>query len=282
VRTALLAGAERAAHLLWDEAPWVFEDPFALLWCSSEVAPLLAERSVRARDPMSRSIRAAVAWRARCAEDALVRAVAGGVQQYAVLGAGLDSFAWRRADLLPALRVFEVDAPETQAWKRSRLAALGVGAPDGLRYVPLDLAHTSVYDGLAGAGWDPNAPGFLSWIAVTMYLSREATAATLKSLARLAPGTRIALTYLPPAAALDVGDRGILRRFREQTDAAGEPLRALYSPEEIQATLVGAGLGAIEHHDPRASAYFRGRRDGLAPHGVERLIIADVGRQPQA
>lgn len=276
-RTALLAGAERAAHLLWDQPPWVLEDPFALLWFPSEVGSLLAERSHRANDPMVRAIRAAVAWRARCVEDALEEALASGIRQYAIVGAGLDSFAWRRAALLPTLRVFEVDAPATQAWKRSRLAKLGVSVPDGLCYVPLDLGRAGVDDGLLANGWDATRPGFLSWIAVTMYLSREAVASTLNRVSRLAPGTRLALTYIPPEDSLGPSDRQILRQFRKQTDAAGEPLCALYKPDEIDTLLASAGLGAVRHLDARLSPYFSERSDDLRPHGVERMVVATVG-----
>jgi methyltransferase (TIGR00027 family) len=209
-------------------------------------------------------------------EDAALAACDRGLCQYAILGAGLDSFAWRHADRLPALQVFEIDHPGTQSWKRAMIADLGAVPPRGLHFVPADLRDMPVQRALANGGWDFTRPGFISWIAVTMYLQPDVVAAMLAALATLGTGTTVALTYLQPEQALDAGERDILASFRGTTTASGEPCMTHYANMDMHALLSAAGFATVTLHAPRASAYFRDRRDGLMPHNVEMLAVASV------
>jgi methyltransferase (TIGR00027 family) len=136
--------------------------------------------------------------RARFPEDIAEQAAASGISQYVILGAGLDSFAYRRGDLLGRLRVFEVDHPATQAWKRRRLTELGVQHPAGLVFAPVDFERQTLQDGLAQAAFGFGQPAVVSWVGVTMYLTLDAIHATLATLAGCQPGTRIVLTYNRP------------------------------------------------------------------------------------
>ncbi len=182
VRTALW----RALHVEIDAAPPVLEDLVGLQLADPD-------DGWRDRGDMhpdgTRGFRASIVARARFIEDLVAEQVAAGVTQYVLLGAGLDTLAERRPDLGAHLRIFEVDQPGTQAWKRRRLLELGLGVPDWLQLVPIDFeTGESWWDGLVGAGFDPGRPAVVASTGVSMYLTREATAATLHQLAALAPG----------------------------------------------------------------------------------------------
>jgi methyltransferase (TIGR00027 family) len=276
-RTAMIAGATRAAHLLYDAAPHVLVDPFTYLVLPEQcrVAMLKARRNAN-DESMLASMRASLVWRARTTEDALEAAFARGVRQYAVMGAGFDSFAWRRGDLLPDLQVFEIDHPATQAWKRESIAELHITQPEGHHFVPADLANLSIRDAMAASRWDFTKPGFWSWIAVTMYLSRDAVAATLRAIAAMGPGTTIAFTYMQHAHLLADHEQRLLQLTRWASDKVGEPHHSYYSPEEIEAVAREAGFDLVEHHMPADSPHFRDRRDGLMPHNLELLAVASV------
>ncbi|MGE0387468.1 MAG: class I SAM-dependent methyltransferase [Gammaproteobacteria bacterium] len=275
-RTASGAGLARAAHVIWDDPPHVFHDMLGYLLLGPDAGPALLAMRDHLGDEVYRLMRASLVWRARVAEDALDAALARGVRQYAILGAGSDSFGWRRAAALPDLRVYEIDHPSTQAWKRSRLDALAIRMPAGHRFVGADLAQVSAVEALRGSDWDFTLPGFVSWIAVTMYLTREAVTATLRSLAGLGRGTTVALTYLVPEQLLGEADRGILAFLRRSSSGYGEHFRSLYAPEEIETLLRECGYAAVEHLDPARSAYFLGRSDGLVSHAAERMVVATV------
>jgi methyltransferase (TIGR00027 family) len=274
--TALMAGATRAAHLLYDSAPHVLVDPFTYLVLPEESrTAILKGRRNTADDAMLARLRSSVIWRARTTEDALEQAMARGVRQYAILGAGFDSFACRRGELLPELRVFELDHPATQAWKRESMAAIGVLEPAGLHFVPADLGAVSPHDALGASAWDFDRPGFFSWIAVTMYLRPDAVMATLRSVAALGAGTTIAFTYLQHEHLLhDDAERRMLDLIRTASTKVGEPYHSYYSPVEIEDVARAAGFDIVEHHAPASSPYFHGRRDGLMPHNLELLLVA--------
>lgn len=274
-RTALSSGATRAAHLLWDESPHVLVDPFTLFLLPEETRRLMLVSRRNGGDHYP-ALRSSVIWRARTTEDALDRAMERGVRQYAILGAGFDSFAWRRGELLPDLQVFEIDQAPTQAWKRECLAEMLVKVPEGLHFIPADLATTSVPDALAQSCWDFAQPGFFCWTGVTMYLRPEAVSAVLRDIAALGPGTGISFTFLQHENQLDETSRAMLNIIRTSAEKSGEYYQSHYAPREIEAVAREAGFNTIEHHDPKSSPHFRNRRDGLMPHSVELLVVATV------
>ena len=204
-QTAVRVALWRALHLEVDGQPPVLADPVGLRLAD----PADGWRERPDMDPVfTRGFRAAIVARARFIEDLVTAAADSGVGQYVLLGAGLDTFVERRPEYAGRLRVFEIDQPAPQAWKRQRLTGLGYGVPAWLRLVPVDFeAGASWWDLLAAAGFSPAAPAVVASTGVSMYLTREANAATLLQLAALAPGSTVAMTFLLPAELLDEQDR---------------------------------------------------------------------------
>ena len=190
--TALTAAAARAAHLVVDGEPVIFADTLALALLGERAEELLSYHTSHGTHPVLAGARAQVTCRSRYTEDALARAVGSGVTQYVILGAGLDSFAYRSGGLAGGrrVRVFEVDHPATQDWKRRALAHARVTVPDGVTFVPADLAADALPGLLAAAGFDGSAPALVSWLGVTMYLTGDAIAATLAAVGAPRAGQR--------------------------------------------------------------------------------------------
>ncbi|WP_030901384.1 class I SAM-dependent methyltransferase [Streptomyces sp. NRRL F-5126] len=270
VRTALW----RAMHLQVDAPPHVFED---------EIGLRLAEpgdgwRDRPDMDPRATSgFRAAIVARARFIEDLIAEQADRGVGQYVILGAGLDTFAQRRPDLASRLRVFEIDQPGTQAWKRHRLAELGYRITDGLRLVPVDFEAGEDWPAkLAAAGFDPGRPAVIVSTGVTMYLTKDATAATLRHITGLAHGSTLAMTFMLPVELVDGADRPGLRTSAKGAQASGTPFISFYTPGEMLALAREAGF-ADARHVPGSSLgerYFADRADGLRPSSGEDLLVA--------
>src|SRR5882757_1563346 len=194
--TAVRVALWRALHLEVDPPPHVLEDEIGLRL----VAPDDGWRHRPDMDPHFTSrFRASIVARARFIEDMVVEQAGRGVGQYVILGAGLDTFAQRRPEIASSLRIFEVDQPSPQAWKRQRLIELGFGIPEWLRLVPVDFeAGGSWWEELAAAGFDPGQPAVVVSTGVSMYLTKEANAATLGQIAGLAPASTFAMTFLLP------------------------------------------------------------------------------------
>ncbi|MFJ9743171.1 class I SAM-dependent methyltransferase [Streptomyces sp. NPDC101166] len=270
VRTALW----RAMHLQVDPPPHVVEDEIGL----HLAAPGDDWRDRPDMDPETTSgFRAAIVARARFIEDLIAEQADGGVTQYVILGAGLDTFAQRRKELASRLRVFEIDQPDTQAWKRHRLVELGYGIPDGLHLVPVDFeAGASWLEQLCTAGFDPGRPAVIVSTGVSMYLTEDATAATLRRIAGLAPGTTLAMTFLLPTELADEADRPGLRASEEGARASGTPFISFYTPQEMLALAREAGLKDARHvpMSSLAARYFTDRTDGLRPSSGENLLLA--------
>jgi methyltransferase (TIGR00027 family) len=186
-RTALGAAAHRAAHQSLDEGR-IFADPLALAVLGAAPAEIFGDDLDR---PANRAMRAFIAARSRFAEESLAAAAARGVRQYVVLGAGLDTFAHRNPFVDAGLRVFEVDHPATQAWKRRRLAEAGLASPGSLSFAPVDFERQTLAAGLAAAGFDAGRPAFFSWLGVVVYLTRPAVVDTLAFIAALPAGAAV-------------------------------------------------------------------------------------------
>lgn len=232
----------------------------------------------RASHTVARDFRAYMAARSRYAEDHLAQAVAAGVRQYVILGAGLDTFAYRNP--FADLRVFEVDFPATQEWKREMLADAAIAVPQDLTFVPLDLEHKSLLQSLTERGFDPGAPAFFSWLGVVPYLTLEAFRANLASIAQRPPGSGVTFDYCFPRETLTPARREIFDRLAGRVAAAGEPFQLFFTPEQIGQELRQAGFHHIDQadHERLNDLYFRDRADGLklSPVGIGTLAIAWV------
>jgi methyltransferase (TIGR00027 family) len=218
--------------------------------------------------------------RSRYTEDCLEEAVRRGVRQYVILGAGLDSFALRHLDLQDRLRVFEVDHPSSQAWKRQRLDDLGLHCPPNLTFAPIDFEHQTLRAGLEAAGFDFAEPAVFSWIGVTMYLTLEAIRATLETVASCPAGTRIVLTYNQPPSALQGFGLSLETTLSKLIADLGEPMISLFVPGEIEGLLRQVGFVDIVHIGPDEAvrAYFPGRAD-VRFAGAQRLAIGEVAHR---
>lgn len=267
------AAVARGIHRLWDDPPWVLDDPFALPLVGGGWEELAQQSLALAQPPYQ--ARAGVLVRSRYPEDELV---ARSCAQYVILGAGLDSFAWRRPDHLRSGWVFEVDHPATQEWKRARATQLSLPVSDRHAIVAVDLGRDDLVDRLTNAGLDWSRPTLFSWVGTTMYLERAAIAATLRIATRCVRGSGIVLSYNPHPALLSDDERAFLANVSALVGGMGEPLRSFFAPEEIRALAADCGLRVSEapSSDELFERYFAGRKDGLRPILVERLLSLAV------
>jgi methyltransferase (TIGR00027 family) len=272
--TAVRVALWRALHAEIDPPPHVLEDEIGL----QMVAPGDGWRARPDMDPDgTRGFRASIVARARFIEDLVAEQAGRGVTQYVLLGAGLDTFAQRRPEIASRMRIFEVDQPGPQAWKRQRLTELGYGVPDWLRLVPVNFEQNgSWWQELAVAGFDPGQPAVVASTGVSMYLSKDATAATLRQLAGLAPGSTLAMTFLLPRDLLDDADRAGLQAADQGARASGTPFVSFYAPQEMLAMAREAGFADVRHVSGASlgERYFTGRDDGLRPSTGEDFLVA--------
>jgi methyltransferase (TIGR00027 family) len=272
--TAVRVALWRALHVLVDPPPHVLEDEIGL----QLAAPDDGWRARPDMDPAGTSgFRAAIVARARFIEELVAERAGHDVAQYVVLGAGLDTFAQRRPQIAARLRVFEVDQPGPQAWKRQRLIELGFGIPGWLRLVPVDFeASGAWWQQLAAAGFDPGQPAVVASTGVAMYLTKDATAATLRQLAGLAPGSTLAMTFLLPSELLDDAHRSGLQASEKGARASGTPFISFYTPQDMLALAREAGFKDAQHvsGSSLAERYFADRTDGLRPSTGEDFVVA--------
>ena len=263
-RTALGVARRRAAHQLLD-SPRVFDDPLAVPLVGPEIAAKIASETAREEHAFSRSLRAFIAARSRFAEDELARSVAAGVRQYVVLGAGLDTLAYRNPHADAGLRVFEVDHPSTQQWKRGALHAAGIAIPSTAALVPVDFERQSLADGLAAAGFDPHEPAFFSWLGVVPYLTEDAFRGTLQFIAALPSGTGLVFDYGVARSELPPRERLAREWLSNRVALAGEPFRLFFIPSQLAEQLRELGFQRIEDVDAAElnGRYFQHRDDGL-------------------
>jgi methyltransferase (TIGR00027 family) len=270
VRTALW----RALHLDVDSPPHVFEDEIGLRLA----APDDGWRNRPDMSPFTRPFRASIVARARFVEDLVVKQAACGVGQYVILGAGLDTFAQRRAELGSRLLVFEIDRPGPQKWKRRRLVDLGFGIPPFLQFVPVDFeAGDTWWERLAASGFDSGRPAVVASTGVSMYLTRDAIAATLRQVATLAAGSTFVMSFMLPIELLDPEVRPGVERAVEGARANGTPFISFFTPAEMLALAREAGFKEARHVSAAmlAERYFAGRTDGLRPpNNSEELLVA--------
>jgi methyltransferase (TIGR00027 family) len=275
-RSALRVASLRAVHQLLDE-PLVLPDPVALPLLGASTEAALRDDPFALNDPMSRGLRGALVVRSRFVEDELSRCVAAGVRQYVVLGAGLDTFAYRNPHRDEGLRVFEVDHSGTQRWKQQLLAEAGIGVPASLAFVPVDFERDDLGGALRQAGFRADQPACVSWMGVTMYLSADAVLGTLRTVAGFAAGSCLCFDYRVPVTMLNPIERAINGVIEHQIAALGEPWLSTFDPSQLQRQLLELGFGSAESATPDDLnvRYFARRKDGLRTGGGVRIMCAN-------
>lgn len=261
----------RAAHQLLDH-PLIFDDPLAIRIIGARAEANLPEQP---RNFVAARFRAFMAARSRFAEDELRDAVSRGVRQYVILGAGLDTFAYRNP--YPQLRVFEVDHPATQAWKRKRLAQVGIHVPPTMTFAPVDLNRETFDDGLKDAGFDESAPAFFSWLGVTMYLEPPLVLGTLRAIREMNSANGVVFDYAVPRETLGFVGRLALDAVSRRVKKAGEPFKGFFAPAELISKLREMGYSHIEDLGSAEidARYFSDRADKLRAGGqLGRLMSA--------
>jgi methyltransferase (TIGR00027 family) len=277
----------RASHLRLDAPPHVLEDEIGLRLVrdTDTLAVFLGPGPTGGPDAWLghpfmgekfRRWRASMVARARLAEDIVEEQVDRGCDQYVILGAGLDSFALRRVDLVRHLRVFEVDEPATQAWKRRRLNELGFAQPPTLFFVPVDFERQTWVAEIVNTGFDRLRPAVVSSIGVTQYLSVDAIQAMLGDVVGLAPGSVCVCSFVLPGHLIEPDEQEMRAETEARAAASGHPWLSSLPPEAICRLAEGAGFADVRlvTADDLAGRYFVGRVDGLRPSSQNAYLIA--------
>lgn len=274
--SALMVALQRAAHQLL-ERPLVLDDPLALSILGTTEAQSLRADLNKYRNPMAQGLRSSVVVRSRLAEDEWASAVERGVRQYVILGAGLDTSAYRHPDA-PG-RIFEVDLHATQIWKQARLRDAGIEIPSSLSYVPVDFETVSLAKGLASAGFDPRQPAYFSWLGVTMYIDEEAVVDTLRFIAGCGKGSSVLFEYVMPLAGLPPMMRIAMEQVAAQLAERGEPWKSYFEPDVLASKMAALGFSHSRTWTPAElnRRYLADRADGLHIGAIPgRLMLAVV------
>ncbi|MEV7004989.1 class I SAM-dependent methyltransferase [Streptosporangium sp. NPDC051022] len=277
-RTALMAAAARAAHLVVDREPFIFEDTVVQALLGGNAEELIGYHRAYGEHLILSGVRAQVTARSHYTERRLAELAAEGMPQYVILGAGLDTFA-QRYPLTERVAVFEVDHPATQRWKRDLLTAAGITAPGELAFVGVDFETDALLDRLTACKFDPATPALVSWLGVSMYLTGQAVGATLAEIGRMAPGTELIMEYALPETLRDEKGAAFAQMAMAAAAERGEPWLSFFTPEELSATLAEHGLEVTEHvrqEEAVAPELWR-RNDALLPTDACRLVRATVG-----
>lgn len=273
--TALRVAMRRAAHQLYDAHPLVFHDPFAVPILGPHAAEM--ERTpgrnpANKPRPFSIALRAFLVARSRYAEDLLAQAATEGISQYVILGAGLDTFALRNP--YPHLRIFEIDHPATQAWKRDLLRENNLPVPANLTCISVDFERQTLHEQLLASSFDPAKPSFFSWLGVVPYLTLEAFRATVSFIAMQPPGSGLVFDYGQPRSALPAREQLAFDSLASRVHLAGESFQLFFTPHQVAAELSAfynfEDLGSPELND----RYFAGRADGLRTMGSAGRIVS--------
>lgn len=276
--TALRVAMRRAAHQLYDD-PKVLDDPIAVPILGEQALARVRLEGRKIHQRASRFLRAFIVARSRFAEDELAAAMARGAGQYVILGAGLDTFAYRNPHDPGRLRVFEVDHPATQAWKRERLASVPIPIPVSVTYVPVDFEKQSLRDGLAAVEFNAGEITFFSWLGVTPYLTRAAMNGTLEFISAMPAGSGVVFDYAIPRASLNWFARLAFDSMARRVAKAGEPFQLFLDPAELVNELRRLGFTKIEDWDKGKlnERYFKDRADQLRVGGrLGRMVSASI------
>lgn len=274
--TAFIVASYRAAHQLLD-VPLVFDDPLACRILGEAREQALRDNLSGFETPLQKAIRASVVVRSKLAEDEWRASRERGTCQYVILGAGLDTFAYRSRDL-GGCHIFEVDLPATQRWKRDHLRAAAIAEPSWLTFVPIDFDAESLADALKRSGFRLGEPALFSWLGVTMYLEEEAVESTLAFIGSLAPGSGVVFDYLLLPELLSEQDRAAREFLIKRTAGYGEPQKTFFDPPKLVEKLRALGFGEVRdlNSDALGQRYLCGRADGLRLGRPSRIMVARV------
>ena len=275
-RTAWAAAVHRAAHQILEKGS-IFPDPLALRILGEDAQTVVREAE---QDPSRRRMRIFIAVRTRFAEDALAVAVEHGIRQLVVLGAGLDTYAYR-SGFGDRLRIFEVDHPATQAWKRERLQDAAIPLPNSLTFAPVDFERQTLAEGLAEAGFDCAQQTFFTWLGVVPYLTEEAVWSTLSFIASLPGGAHVVFDYSDPPDTLSPEARVLHEQRAARTEAVGEAWVSYFGADQLRAKLMAIGFSEVEDLGPPqiAARYFPHRADTFPDKGGHVLRATTIPRQ---
>jgi methyltransferase (TIGR00027 family) len=269
VRTALW----RALHVQIDPQPHIIEDEIGLKL-------MVTDDEWRQRPDMhpefTKRLRASILARARFIEDLIIEQSKQGISQYVILGAGLDTFAQRRPDIVSNLQIFEIDQPDTLAWKRQRLIEVGFGVPNYLHFVPVNFETSSWWEHLLKERFDLNKSSLVTCTGVSLYLTKETITSTLKQIATLAPGSKLAMTFYLPIELLDEEDKPMQEIAEKGARSAGTPFISFFTPNEILSMAYNAGFKNAKTVSTKdmEQLYFTGRTDKLVPASGEVFLLA--------
>jgi methyltransferase (TIGR00027 family) len=263
----------RAAHLVIDGKPPVLNDTVVARLLGGDIEAQIHARAAELQAPTVRGLRSHVVLRSRFAEDALRDAVADGAEQYVPLGAGLDTFAYRQP-WAHRLTIIEVDHPASQAAKRAALAAAGIEIPPNVRFADVDFERETLSHGLARCGVETAKRTFFSWLGVTMYLTRDAIEATLRTVLAFPRRSEIVFTFAPPNP--DTGSAAA--KIAEGAASAGEPWISYFTPEEVGAMLRSLGFSdaSFLSREEAVRRYYANRTDGFAAPRRVSIVTARV------
>jgi len=272
-RTAMAAAAHRAAHQILEQGR-IFADPLAVR-ILGEDADVLARKADE--DPTGRRMRIFIAIRTRLAEDALAAAIDCGVTQLVVLGAGLDTYAYR-SPLRERVRIFEVDHPATQAWKRERLADAEIPIPSTLTYAPIDFERQTLAEGLSAAGFDLQQSTFFTWLGVVPYLTEDAIWSTLGFIAGLPRGAHVVFDYSNPPETFSEELRLAHDKRAARVAELGEAWLSYFEEDDLRVKLMTLGFSRIEDFGPPqiAARFFPNRVSNMSSKGGHILLAATV------
>jgi methyltransferase (TIGR00027 family) len=275
-RTVEIPAIMRALHQTLDHDPKILTDPVASRLIGGDddhrwLAPLLDH-------PFAKQWRAGFALRARYAEDCLAEGVRRGVKQFLILGAGLDTFAYRQPSWGGSLRIYEVDDPITQQWKGERLRMAGISVPSNLTFVPIDFERVSIPAALASTGFAFDAKTLCSWMGVVQYLTPHALETTFQFVLSLPRSSEIVFSFILPQDAVSGVEADGLVIAAQRAAEVGEPWLTRLRADELRAKLQRMGLSRIIHLTPEAARerYFSNRHDGLTERRGEQLMRAVV------
>jgi methyltransferase (TIGR00027 family) len=269
--------------LLLDDNPKILADTFASAFagyaCDTDLLGALESLQLFDRQFEFPRLRAAFTVRNRYAEDELADAFRRGVAQYVILGAGLDSFAYRRPERMVSVEVFEIDHPASQAWKRARIAELGIVPPPRLHHLPIDFERQTLAEGLIAGGFDREIPALFAVLGVAQYLTKDALSQMLRDIAGTSlPGSELVLQYVAPPESFETSEAALVQALANRAVESGERWLSFYEPVEMERRLREAGFGAISQfgRDLATERYLRNRTDGLTLPAYFQMIQALV------
>jgi len=274
--TAYKVAMMRAAHQILDN-PKVFEDPIALSIVGTIGDSEIHSEKRKFKTRLHSRLRAIVVARSRFVEDELSAAIKRDVRQYVILGAGLDTFAYRNPYSSIGLRVFEVDYPATQEWKRQQLNAAKISIPETLTFAPIDFESQSLADQLREAGFKTDEPSFFSWLGVVMYLTRETMKATMEYISSSTPsGSGIVFDYMIPPSSQDFLRRLVFRLLARRIARVEEPWVSFFDPNSLIMDLKTIGFTQVEDIGPEEinARFFKDR--------IDKLMVGNFGHMMKA